>query len=190
MYARTPHSYGNPSRKVSITDQPNTRPLPADFFDESIMARPVEDNNRKVFDLAIKPSSDRFQILRNGSIQVQRSLASRAGDNLLHVPIRRVQQSTGLRDSKHSDRIRCASSAKIRTFERVHGNIDAGVITIFESLGPDHFADIEHGSVVALALAYDNPAVDRDFVKGFSHRLHGSPIRFFAISLSHSAGAC
>jgi hypothetical protein len=141
------------------------------------VAGPVEHNNRKVFDVAIKPSSYRFQILRNRSIQIQRSTASRTGNDLLHITVRCVQQSAWLRDSKHCDGVGCASRTEIRTLERVHGNVDdAGGTILFESFGPDAFADIKHWSLVALAFTDDNPAVDRNLVESLSHRLHGCPV--------------
>jgi hypothetical protein len=78
MHASTPHSHRNPGGQVSITDQPDACSLPADVFDENTMAGSVEHNNRKVLDVAIKSSSDGFQILRNRSIQIQCSTAGRS----------------------------------------------------------------------------------------------------------------
>ena len=54
---------------------------------------------------------------------------------------------------------------------------------------PDLLADVEHRRLVALALADDDRAVDRDRVHLVPHGFDGDLVRLVPIALSHRVGA-
>ncbi len=108
----------------------------------------------------------------------------------LHVAIGRMQQPSRLGRRQYAHRIRGALGAQIGAFQRIHCNIDTGILHSIGSLRAHRLPDIQHGSFVALALS--NYDISRH-MDGFERLPHGVDCRLigrFGVTLSHGAGGC
>ncbi len=86
-----------------------------------------------------------------------------------------MQQPAALRRGEHGDGVGLAGRAQVRAFERIDGDVDlvelARRIAVRLLRHADFLADVQHRRFVALALADDDRAVDRDRVELLAHRL-------------------
>ena len=83
----------------------------------------------QILHLAVEPLRDRFQVVCHRRVEVDRALARRADDDLLHVEVGRMQQAAVLARGQHGDRVRLARGAEIGALERVDGDIHRGVLS-------------------------------------------------------------
>ena len=152
------------------------------------MPRPIQHHDYQIPHLAIQTMRDRLQVVFHRSVDVQCIAARRSRDDLFHVAIRRVQQPARLRCRQHRDRVGRAQRAQIGALQRIDGDVH---LRIFHALrrGRTHFfADIQHGSFVALAFSDHDLARDLYFFEGAAHGLHGRLVRSGAVALAHGAG--
>ena len=131
---------------------------------------------------------DGFQVVFHGGVDIQRIAARRTGDDLLHVAIGRMQQPSRLGGSQDAHRIGRALGAQIGAFERVHGDIHARILDAVGSLRAHRLADVQHGSLVALALPDDDIARHMDRFKGVSHGVNRGLVGGLGVALTHGAG--
>ena len=185
--ARAPYSSGNPGRQVAIADQPDARAGFANGSDQTLMTRTIQHHHDEIIDIAIQPLGDRFEIIRRRSIQVERALASRPGDDLLHVAIRGMQQSAGFRGSQHGDGVGRAGGAQIRALQRIYGDVDRRVLHAGRRCRAHAFADVQHGRLIALALADHDVSSDVYVFESTPHGLHRGMIGAGVVALSHGA---
>jgi hypothetical protein len=150
------------------------------------VARAVEDHDDQVVDAALESPRDRLEVVLDRRFEVDGALGGGSDDDLLHVAIGRVEQAAGLGGGEHGDGAGASGGAEVRALERVDRDVYRldGVMV----LGADLFADEEHRRLVALALADDDRAVDRDRVEAAAHRFDGGAIAALAIAHSHGAG--
>ena len=92
---------------------------------------------------------------------------------------------------QNSNRIGFAKRAQVRAFQRIHGNIDAGMARIIGLVpaSADLLTDIEHRRLVALPLADDDRAVDWQRVHFLAHGLDRDLIGLVPVPLPHRVGA-
>src|SRR6266404_5698754 len=139
------------------------------------MARTVEDDDDQILNVAVEPLGDGFEIIGDGGIEVDRTLAGRTNYNFFHVQIGSVQQSALLTRGQNGDGAGGPSSAKISALERIYGDVDFREQS-FGRVGSQAnlFADVKHGSFVAFAFADDDGAVHLHGVHRFAHGLDGA----------------
>src|SRR5258708_18345059 len=145
------------------------------------MARTVEDDDDQILDVAVEPLGDGFEIVGDGGIEVDRTLAGRTNYNFFHVQIGGVQQSALLTRGQNGDGAGGPSSAKISALERIYGDVDFREQS-FGRVGSQAnlFADVKHGSFVAFAFADDDGAVHLHGVHRFAHGLDGDFVSLVA----------
>ena len=100
-----------------------------------------------------------------------------------------MEQSAALRCGQHRQRIGRAGRAQVRPLQRVDGDVHLRIGSDDAVRLADFFADIEHRRFVALALADDDGAVDRNRVHFLPHGLDGDLIRLVTVALSHRVRA-
>ena len=110
-------------RQVAVADQANAGPGGADLVDQLLMARPVEHRDDEIDHAAAETAGNRLEILVHRRIEAHVILRARSDDQLLHVEIGRVQQSSLGRGGEHRDGVRRAGRAEIRALERIDGDI-------------------------------------------------------------------
>src|SRR5260370_40195351 len=147
------------------------------------MARTVEDDDDQILDVAVEPLGDGFEIVGDGGIEVDRTLAGRTNYNFFHVQIGSVQQSALLTRGQNGDGAGGPSSAKISALERIYGDVDFREQS-FGRVGSQAnlFADVKHGSFVRFAFADDDGAVHLHRVHRFAHGLDGDFVSLVAVS--------
>src|SRR6266404_1504290 len=152
------------------------------------MARTVEDDDDQILNVAVEPLGDGFEIIGDGGIEVDRTLAGRTNYNFFHVQIGSVQQSALLTRGQNGDGAGGPSSAKISALERIYGDVDFREQS-FGRVGSQAnlFADVKHGSFVAFAFADDDGAVHLHGVHRFAHGLDGDFVSLVAVAESHGA---
>src|SRR5258708_20429920 len=87
------------------------------------MARTVEDDDDQILNVAVEPLGDGFEIVGDGGIEVDRTLAGRTNYNFFHVQIGNVQQSALLTRGQNGDGPGGPSSAKLSALERLYGDV-------------------------------------------------------------------
>ena len=116
-------------------------------------------------------------------------------DELLHVEVGRVQESSAFGGGEHRYRAGRSRGAEIRALERVDRDIDlrrpkARATAGAPDVGQPHaLADVEHRRLVALPLADDDAAVDRHAIQLAPHRFDRRVIRPLAVAQAHGVGA-
>ncbi len=119
-------------------------------------------------------------------------LGARADDQLLHVHVGCVQQSTLLGRRQHRDRVRLAGRAQVRALERVDRDVDARVGHAFAAVllrrETDLLADEEHRGFVTLAFADHDRSVDRHRVHALAHGFDRRLVGPVPIALAHRVG--
>ena len=73
----------------------------ADLADQFFMARPVENDDRQVIDVAVESASDSPEILGDRQVEIDLAAAGRSDDDFLHVAIGSVQEATFFRGRKN-----------------------------------------------------------------------------------------
>ena len=72
-------------------------------------------------------------------------------------------------------------------FERIDGDVDLGIDLALGPAAAERLADVEHRSLVALALADDDRAAHLEPVQLLAHRLDGHLIGVLPLAVAHRA---
>src|SRR6185369_1297055 len=145
-----------------------------------------------VFDVASQATRDVFEIVFNRSIDIDDAARGWSNDDLVHVSVRRVQQTTTFGSSENGDCVVGAKGAEVCAFERVDSDVDFG--TRFGNLlanakpAANFLTDIEHRRFIAFALANHHASTHGNTVHHFPHRLDGDGIGTLPVTLTHRAG--
>src|SRR5215210_153091 len=83
-----PHSHGDGRCEISFWSDLDTRSCLSDLLYEALVPVPVEDGDGDLRRLAAERPSYGLYVLRNGGVDVDIALRSRAHDQLAHVHIR------------------------------------------------------------------------------------------------------
>ena len=99
-----------------------------------------------------------------------------------------MQQSPSFARRQHGDRVRRARRAKIRSFQRIHGDVHLRK-QCFRSVRRQSyfFADVQHGRLIPLAFTNHNRSVNLHRVHGLAHRFDGHFIGMVPVAESHRA---
>src|SRR5690606_34923147 len=181
----------DPGGKVAVGNEPDARPGLPHISDKLLVPRPVKTDHRKIIHVTAESASDVLKVLADGGFYIDRSPARWADDDLVHVNVRSVKQAAAFGSGKHRDRVIRTQSAKVRTFKRIDRDVDlwevlAGVFG--ECSAAKLLANVEHGSLIPLALAYDDPTAHRYGVHHLSHCLDRNVVAVLAIALAHRLG--
>ena len=87
-----------------------------------------------------------------------------ADGDLVHVDVGRVEERAAFRHRHHGDGARHVLGAQRRALQRIERDVD-----LRAAAGADLLADEQHRRLVALALADDDGAVDRQIVQFAAH---------------------
>src|SRR6267154_4869392 len=90
------------------------------------VARPVENNDDQILDVAIEPLGDRLEIVGDRSIEFDRTFTRRAHNDFFHVQVRGVQQAAFFAGGKYSNRASRAGGAEIGALQWVDGYVYFG----------------------------------------------------------------
>src|SRR5690349_7462444 len=131
MNAGAHDSSGDAGGKIAVADEANTSARFANDFDEFFVARAIENDDDKVFHVAVKTFGDGFEIVGNRCIEIDSAFAGRADNDFFHVQIRSVKKAAALAGCENGDGIWRAGSAKIGAFERIDGDIHGGKIRVW-----------------------------------------------------------
>ena len=75
--------------------------------------------------------------------------------------------------------------AEICPFQRIDGDVDLGIDLALRPAAAEGLADVEHGSLVALALADDDRAAHLEPVELLAHRLDRHLIGVLPFAVAH-----
>ncbi len=106
--------------------------------------------------LPVQAMRDGLEVIFHRRVDIQRIAAGRAGDDLFHVTIRRVQQAAGFRRRQHAIELAVPGAHRL-----VPSSGSTAISTCGYSMpgwcGRAHlFADVQHGRFIALAFADDD----------------------------------
>src|SRR5579872_6519577 len=90
------HRSSDAGREVAVADQLDACAGSPNLVDEFLVPGSVEDDNHQVLHVAIEALGDHLEVVLHGSVEIDAVLARRTHDQLLHVAIRSVQQSSAL----------------------------------------------------------------------------------------------
>src|SRR5438132_11090016 len=168
----------NARREVAIPTQPDARPGGSNVIDEFFVARAVEDDHHQVFHIAVQAPGNRAQVVRYRRIQFDRAFTRRPHDDLFHVNVRRVEQSSLLAGGQYGNGVGRSGGAEVGALERVHSDIHRRVV-VFRVVyrRADLFADVQHGGCVPLPFANNDGAIHRHRIHHLAHGLHRYLIR-------------
>src|ERR1700722_548024 len=82
---------GNTGGQVAVADQANARAGFANVADQFFVARAIEHDDGQIFDVAVKPLRDGFQVVGDRSIKIDGAFAAWADDHFFHVDIGSVE---------------------------------------------------------------------------------------------------
>ena len=174
----TPAMSPSPMRRSA---QPISRISAISFF----VARAVENADVDLFRLHALGLGQRVDVLDGRRIQIDDAVGiARPDRDLVHVAVRRVQQRRRARQWRQNGDGEFGRffAAHGRAFQRVERDVDLRPV-----LGADLLADVEHRRLVALALADDDGAVDRQAVQFAPHGVDGGLVgRLLVAAPTHS----
>src|SRR5580700_10039081 len=187
MHACAGDGGGYSGRQVSIADQANAGASLADAFDQVSMTRTFQNNDHQVIHAALEAAGDGLQIVLHRRIEIHRATGGWPHDDLIHIAIGRVKQTTLLGSGQDSNCAAGAGSAEVGPLERIDGNIDPGCVRLV--LEHTHvLSDVEHGRLVPFAFTNDDRAMDRNAIHCRPHLLDRQPIGGFGVIESHGSG--
>src|SRR6185369_3150808 len=112
--------------------------------------------------------------------------------DLVHVNIRRVQQTTAFGSSQHGDRVVRAKSAEVCAFERIDSDVDLrtrfGNLLTDAKSAANFLSDVKHWGFIAFALTNNDASTHGNAVHYFPHRLDGDVIGTLPVALTHGSG--
>ena len=164
----------NPRRKITVTDEPDSGPRLPYLGDQLAMPRPLEHDHDEFFNPKLKAVGHGAKILCHGGIQVAGVLRTRSDDQLLHIEIRRMEESSTFRRCEYGYGVRRIGRTEVRALKRVYSNVDSRKLTTV-GLSPGRMcdanllADVQHGSFVPFPFANNHSAVDGDAVERRPH---------------------
>src|SRR5208283_5341655 len=161
VHSGSDHGRGDASRQIAVADQPDARARLADIGDQFFVPWPVEHDHYQIFHAAMHSPRNVFEIDMYRRVEFHGVLARRSDNDLFHVAVRSMQQSALFRSRQHRDCARRAGSAQVRPFERIDRDIDVRNFLPVGESAADMLANIEHGRLIALALADHDGAVHR-----------------------------
>src|SRR5207248_1515421 len=129
-----------------------------------------------------------LQVEFHGRIKIDSILARRSHDKLLHVTVRRMQQSTAFRSCKNGNRVGSAGCTQIRSFERINGDVNFRQGEAFVDVCTYLFADIQHRCLVAFTFANDDRSAHGNGIHGAAHGFGSYLISPFAVTHAHRLG--
>ena len=85
MNAGADDGRGDAGGKIAVADQADARAGGANIFDELLVAGAVENDDDKIFFVAVETPSDGADIVDHGRVKVDRALATRADHDFFHI---------------------------------------------------------------------------------------------------------
>ena len=149
----------------------------------------IEHDHDQVLDLAVEAPGDLLEVVFHRGVETHRVLRLGADHQLLHVDVRRVQQSAALGRGQHGDGPRGPGGAQVRPLQGIDGDIDFRKPLFAFRAAPDALADVQHGSLVALPFPNHDAPVDRHVIEPAAHRLHRDLVGPMAVALAHRVRA-
>src|SRR6201987_130149 len=179
---------GDAGGEVAVADQADARAGFPDVVDELLVARAVENDDDEVFDVAVEALGNGLQVVRNGGVEFNSAFARWPDDDFFHVKIGRMEKAAFFAGSKDGNGVRRPSGAEVGALKGVHGGFGAWTNSHGSAVvEADFFADVKHGSFVALAFTDDDGAIHLDLVHGGAHGFDGHFIGLVAVAKTHGA---
>ena len=176
-----------PGGQVAVADQLDASACLPNFADQLLMARTVEYDDDQVVNASLHAPCDVPQVDGYGGVEFDGVLAGGADYDLLHVAVGSVEQAAFLGCREDSDCSGRAGGAEVGSFERIDGYVDLWNVASVLVGAAYLLAYVEHGSVVAFALADHDGAVHGDGVHGLAHGLGRDLVAERTVSLAHGA---
>ena len=173
---------GDDAADVAVADQHDARAGGAHLGDQLGVARPVEDADDQVGDLARSSRCARFaRFVGRLVVEIDDAVGQPAADrDLVHVDVGRVEEAAVLGHRDDRQRVGAALGGDRRAFQRIERDVDLRALP-----GADLLADIEHRRLVALALADHHGAVDRQAVERLAHRVDRGLVGRLLVAAPH-----
>src|SRR5688500_101226 len=111
------------------------------------MTLAIEHHDGQLVDVALKGFGHLVQVFFDRSVEAHEVGGGGADHDLVHVNVGRVEQAALFRGGDGGDRVRRSGGAKVRSFERIDGDVDLGVDLAFRPAAAERLADVEHGSL-------------------------------------------
>ncbi len=129
------------------------------------MARTIENASRDLVHPHALGLGKRAQIVARLGVEIDEVLGIAATDgDLIHVDVRRMEQAAALGERDHAQRIGHGLGGERRSLQGIERDVDGWSIARAHG-----FADVQHGRLVALALADHDGAAYVDAVERFAH---------------------
>ena len=161
-------------------------PAFSDLGDQRVVARPFEDDHRDVADLAARAPR---AMLSRFSVGVARMSTWPAATGPTHSFSMYVSGAWVRPPASDAARTVIAPGLpvgdEVGALQRVHRDVDARDVVAVRAGPPDPLADVEHRSLVALALADDDPSGEVDLVHGPAHRLGRGGVGAVLVATTH-----
>ena len=140
-------------RQIAVADQPDPGSRLANLGNQLLVPRPVEHDDDQVLDVAVHAFGNVLQVVDHRRVEIHGAFAGGADHDLFHVAVGRVQQSATFGSGQHRDGAGRAGGAQVRAFQGIDGDVHFRNFGAVGKLGADFFADVEHGRLIAFALA-------------------------------------
>src|SRR5712671_7262163 len=158
---------------IAVADETDRATRLAHAGDQVRMARPVKNDSRYLRWPHAFGLGEPDDVFFRRSIEINHSFrVARPDGDLFHVDVRRMQERPAFGHGHGCDGAGHVLGAKRRAFEWIDRDID-----LWPFLGPDLFADEQHGGFVEFALADHDRPVDGQLVELSPHCVDGCLVR-------------
>ena len=144
-----------------------------DLGDQVLVTSAIHHDDGEFAGGKAKALAENLDVLGGRLTDVHLALGCRGRSQFLHVEVGSVEKPTAIRSGKYRHGAALAVGAKVGAFAGINGEIDAwaGATAYF-------FADVEHGSFIALALTDHDAALHLDEAHAGSHGLNCCSVSF------------
>ena len=148
---------GDGGLNVAVRDGLNPGASGPDLGDQILVTSTVHHDDGQFAGCKTKALAENLDVLGSRLTDVHLALGCRGCSQFLHVEVGSVEKSTAIRSGQDSHGASLAVGAKVGSLAGINGEIHTGA-----GATPHFFADVEHGSFIALALTDNDAALHLD----------------------------
>src|SRR5690625_3810154 len=183
---RAAHRRRQGSDDIAVAYELHTHSRFTYLADELCMAGTIENHHRQVLQPTVQAHRHRPQVRRGRPGEVNLAGCRRANYQLLHVGVGGLEEAAFLCQSDHRHRVVDHAGGDAGSLYGVDGDVHRPVPLAAQS---HPLAYVEHGRLVAFALANDDLTVDVQLVQHLPHRVSARLVDQVRVALSrHAAG--
>src|SRR4029434_5047577 len=106
-----------------------------------LMPRTIQHDHGQVFNITAESTGNVLQVIFDWRVNINYTSRRRAHDNLVHVDVRRIQESTTLGRGEYRNRVVCPERAQVRALQRVNRDIHFRARTCARSRSEEHTSE-------------------------------------------------